>query len=71
MKQADLDRAVARATGESVFTIQQRGFLLADADHEFDPEPAEYEPNVIDWDELDAQRHSGREGGVRCELAIA
>ena len=30
MKQADLDRAVARATGETVSTIKRLGFLLAE-----------------------------------------
>ena len=29
MKQADLDRAVARATGETVSAIKRLGFLLA------------------------------------------
>jgi hypothetical protein len=30
MKQADLNRAVARATGETVSTVKRLGFLLAD-----------------------------------------
>ena len=71
MQQADLDRAVARATGETVSTIKQRGFLLADVNCDFDPEPPDYEPNVIDWDELDAQRRTGVSGRGRCEPAIA
>lgn len=59
MKQADLNRAVARATGETVSTVKRLGFLLADAD--YDPaaiDPAD-DPYVIDWDELHAQRNEG------------
>jgi hypothetical protein len=50
MTQADLDRAVAAATGESVNTISRRGFVL------LTPTPTEREPLVVDWDELDANR---------------
>ena len=57
MQQSELNRQVAKQTGESVATIKRLGFLL--------DEPVEagedYEPNlgplVIDWDVLDAQRH--------------
>ena len=48
MTQAELDRAVAEATGESVRTIAHHGFVLLTAG------PVEREPRVIDWDELDA-----------------
>jgi hypothetical protein len=57
MNQSDLNRAVAQATGESVATVKQLGFLLADP---FDFDLVEREgqgPAVIDWDELDGQRH--------------
>jgi hypothetical protein len=50
MTQAELDRAVAAATGESVNTISQRGFVL------LTPSPIEREPLVVDWDELDKNR---------------
>lgn len=56
MKQADLDRAVARATGETVSTIRRLGFLLAEPADRLDPDSDEHGPNVIDWDELLAQR---------------
>ena len=59
MKQADLDRAVARATGETVSTIKRLGFLLADPHDGLDPSSDENGPFVIDWDELDAQRDAG------------
>ncbi len=57
MTQAEVDRAVARATGESVRTIQRLGFLIADPDSELtDPDDEELGPYVLDWDELDRER---------------
>lgn len=57
MTQADLNRSLSRATGESIRTIKQLGFSL------FDPgaEPCEAEllsapPQVIDWDALERDR---------------
>jgi len=50
MTQAELNRAVARATGESVSTISSRGFVpLTDV-------PCEHEPQTVDWDESDGSR---------------
>ena len=57
MRQADLDRAVARVTGETVSTIKQLGFLLVDPDGSCDPDSDEHGPHAIDWDELQAQRN--------------
>jgi hypothetical protein len=52
MTQAQLDRAVARATGEALRTISSMGFVpLANT-------PVEHEPQIVDWDELDARRYS-------------
>jgi hypothetical protein len=51
MTQHALNRAVARATGESVSTIARRGFSLLRVG------PVEREPLVIDWDQLDEQRY--------------
>jgi hypothetical protein len=49
MTQYEIDTAVARATGESVAVIHDRGFGLADpVDVRFDPEPRR--PLVFDWD---------------------
>ena len=59
MKQADLDRAVARVTGETVSTIKRLGFLLVDPADSLDPDSDEHGPHVIDWDELQAQRFEG------------
>ena len=59
MKQADLDRAVARATGETVATIKRLGFLLAEPAESLDPDSDQRDPQFIDWDELEAQRNEG------------
>ena len=59
MRQADLDRAVARVTGETVSTIRRLGFLLVDPADSLDPDSAENGPHVIDWDLLQAQRNEG------------
>ena len=48
MTEADLNRQVARCTGETVTTIRKRGFSLIAP--EYPP------PLVLDWDKLKAQR---------------
>jgi hypothetical protein len=59
MTQTQLNRAVARATGESLNTVARRGFSIADPKTvHFDPEPPQSGPHVVDWDRLDAQRTS-------------
>jgi hypothetical protein len=65
MTQSQLNRAVARATGESVATIRRMGFthlpdMLVEADRK---------PLVVDWDDLDAQRHSGFPHGILPHVA--
>ena len=51
MRQRDLNRAVARSTGESITTISRLGFvpLL--------PEPIDREPRFLDWDQLELLRN--------------
>ena len=71
MKQADLDRAVARATGETVSTIQRLGFLLADPTDGPVQGPDEHGPCVVDWDELAVQRFEEGAGRPRYEPAAA
>ena len=51
MTQAELNRAVSKATGETVGTIAEMGFVPLTAI------PIEREPLVVDWDELAASRH--------------
>jgi len=57
MTQWDLNRAVARATGESVSFVKHRGFLIDEPAHDADASDfVDIEPLVIDWDQLDAER---------------
>ena len=58
MTQAELNQAVAQATGESVATIKHLGFLLADEDESADLDAS---PMVIDWDALEADRFASAE----------
>jgi hypothetical protein len=52
MTQSQLNRAVARATGESRSTVCRMGFsVLTDESLEADRDPL-----VVDWDEFDAER---------------
>jgi len=48
MNQRQLERAVARQTGESISTIRCRGFSIV--------EPPELEPLTVDWDALAEER---------------
>lgn len=58
MKQSQLDRAVARATGESPETINQMGFSIADPDSvHYDPEPSK-RPPLVETNDRDAQRRA-------------
>jgi len=59
MKQSELNRAVARATGENLRVISQLGFSLADpVSVQHDPEPCDIEDMIVDWDALDLQRNA-------------
>jgi hypothetical protein len=58
MTQHQLDQLVADATGEDLHEIEARGFSLADPlDQEFDPEPYDVPPQMINWDYVDEQRN--------------
>jgi hypothetical protein len=52
MRQAQLYRAVARATGEDLATISRLGFVILTRL----PVEQERKPLVIDWDDHDAAR---------------
>ena len=59
MTQAELNRAVAEATGETICTVSHFGFGIADPDVvDYDPEPCDIEDLIVDWDELDAQHRT-------------
>ena len=51
MTQLELELAVAALTGEDVNEINQRGFNLVDPLLiDFDPEPNNLSPQIVDWD---------------------
>ena len=55
MTQAELEREVRRATGESRDTIRRQGFsILPLPDDSGDDEPEVSTIRIIDWDEQDA-----------------
>ena len=56
MSQSEIDRSVAEATGESVSTIRRRGFSLVTPLTLFDPDENLAQPQVVDWDRLEAER---------------
>lgn len=60
MTQTEIDRSVAAATGETVYTVSGLGFTIADpgiVDHDPEPCDVDVEDMIVDWDALDAQRH--------------
>ena len=58
MTQTQLEQLVAKATGEDIRAIRHLGFSVADPlEVDFDPEPDNLSPQMIDWDELDLQRN--------------
>lgn len=64
MTRSRIERAVARATGESLSTIKRLGFSMAEPAAADCDDPPEL-PNIIDWDVLQEQRvglfpHRGR-----------
>lgn len=57
MTQAELNQAVAEATGESIQTIRRRGFSVVTPLAVFQPDADDYAlPNVVDWDLLERQQ---------------
>jgi hypothetical protein len=72
MRQADLDRAVARATGESVSTIKRLGFLLDEPLPEtVDADADVFGPYVLDWDEVEFRRFTDTHEEQRNVPALA
>lgn len=57
MTQQQLDRLVAKATGEDIRNIKRRGFSIIDPQTIcFDPDPDQRSPQWVDWDALEHQR---------------
>ncbi|MFV0446244.1 MAG: hypothetical protein ACK5Q5_21945 [Planctomycetaceae bacterium] len=58
MTQQEIDNAVAEVTGETLCDVRRIGFTIADPMHvNFDPEPDDLPPNIIDWDQLELERN--------------
>ena len=57
MKQSELNRQVAKQTGESIATIKRLGFVLDEPIAPGEDVERDLGPLVIDWDALEAQRH--------------
>jgi hypothetical protein len=71
MTQSLLDRAVARATGESPATIRHMGFSLlgpVETDDDLDDMPR---PRTVNWDFLDAERIGFLPQRARCRRRSA
>ena len=63
MTQAQLNREIAQATGESVETIQRLGFLLDEPNLDIsDPDSEDLGPYVLDWDALEQAQAGGHPG---------
>lgn len=59
MSQRELDAEVARTTGESLRTIQRRGFNLELVLVDDDAESAMCQmPQIVDWDALELSRRA-------------
>jgi hypothetical protein len=57
MHQNQLERSVARATGESRSTIRRIGFSIFDPEHEpHDLDDVDLVPSVVDWDRVEFER---------------
>lgn len=55
MTHSRVERAVARATGESLATIQRLGFSIVEPQPNFSDDPPA-RPGIVDWDALELQR---------------
>jgi hypothetical protein len=59
MSQAEINQAVAAATGESIGTIRRRGFSIITPLNVFDPDGEDLAlPQVIDWDCVESDRYA-------------
>ncbi|MEW4490909.1 hypothetical protein AB1L42_22700 [Thalassoglobus sp. JC818] len=58
MTQREIDDAVCVATGDTLCDVRRIGFSIADPlEVNFDPEPDDLPPNIIDWDQLELERN--------------
>ena len=66
MTQSQLERAVARATGERRSTIRAMGFSLYDPTASLDDLDERPTPLTVDWDQVDASRMGFLPQRARC-----
>ena len=66
MKQSRIDRAVARATGETFRTVRRMGFGLVDPTADLDDFDELPMPRTVDWDRLHASRPGYLPQRTRC-----
>ena len=71
MTQPQLNRAVARATGESRSTIHRMGFSLLDPPENLNDLDALPRPQTVNWDRLDARRPGFLPQRARCRRKSA
>lgn len=71
MQQAELNRAVARATGETITTIKELGFSFTEMPEQHEPADTPTGPLVMDWDAYDAQRPEDLGGSITHEPLAA
>ena len=60
--QTELNRAVARATGETMATVKRLGFLLAESD-----DAVEAQVQIVDWDQLAEEQDVRAHERADCE----
>jgi hypothetical protein len=60
MTRLELNRAVARATGEDLATVRRRGFQIAVPIEVCDYDSDSRAPQFIDWDSLQAPQEQRR-----------
>ena len=71
MNQYELNRAVARATGETVSAIKRLGFMIAEPSQPFDdPTDPVHGGRVIDWDDFDLFHEDLDDGCFDPEAAL-
>lgn len=66
MKQSRIDRAVARATGDTLGTVRHMGFSLVDPTAGLGDLDELPRPLTVDWDRLHASRPSYLPQRTRC-----
>lgn len=71
MNQNDLNRAVARATGDTISAVKRLGFMIAHpSDLIDDPTDPVHGGRVIDWDDFEFLQDEPDENSFTLEAAI-